>query len=67
MVQLIKETNNSDDRVEKVNEIMRKSISTIDAINKKHLPKVSGAEAYKALQLILAIYESSNSGVSVEL
>lgn len=39
----------------------------ISAIHQKWQPIVSGEEAYKALQLILAIYESSNSGEPVEL
>jgi len=39
----------------------------ISAIKQKREPKVSGEEAFKALQLILAIYESSNSGGPVEL
>jgi len=39
----------------------------ISAINQKRQPTVCGEEAYKALQLILAIYESSDSGESIEL
>jgi len=39
----------------------------ISAIKQKREPKVSGEEAYKALELIIAIYESSNSGEPVEL
>ncbi len=39
----------------------------ISSIKQKRQPKVSGEEAYKALQLILSIYESSSSGQTVEL
>ncbi len=39
----------------------------ISAIHNKQQPTVSGDEAYKALKLILAIYESSASGQTVDL
>lgn len=39
----------------------------ISAIKYKRKPKVSGDEAYKALQLVLSIYKSSDIGEPVEL
>ena len=38
----------------------------VSAINNEQQPKVDGEEAYKALQLILAIYKSSGSGQLIE-
>ncbi len=49
------------------NLFVRQFEDIVSAIKQNRQPKVSGEEAFKALQLILAIYESSNSGQLVEL
>jgi len=46
---------------------VREFTDIIEAINEKREPKVSGAEARKALEVILAIYKSSELNETVEL
>jgi len=46
---------------------IREFENIVSAIQNEHEPMVSGDEAYRALQLILAIYKSSDSGQPVDL
>ena len=60
------EGNASDPRATNSALFIRQFEDIVDAINHKNQPKVSGEEALKALQLVLAIYKSSASGKAIE-
>jgi len=57
----------SDPRIINNDLFVRQFEDILSAISNKQHPKVNGKEAYKALQLILAIYKSSVSGQLVDL